>query len=166
MNSKKHWVLITVALTLFAGCSSTPIENQNPVGQLFPSVSGTTLEKDEVELPDLFVGEKTVLLLGYKQNSQFDIDRWLIGLDMTQTAVKAYELPTIKGLAPRFFKGYIDDGMRAGIPKELWGGVITIYEDGAKIQSFRFPPGAGQCIRTPAQFLWPQFYQHISAASF
>jgi cytochrome oxidase Cu insertion factor (SCO1/SenC/PrrC family) len=26
--------------------------------------------------------------------------------------------------------------MRRGIPKELWGGVITIYEDGEKIQAF------------------------------
>ncbi|MAD89569.1 MAG: hypothetical protein CMK64_07665, partial [Pseudoalteromonas sp.] len=25
---------------------------------------------------------------------------------------------------------------RRGIPKELWGGVITIYEDGEKIQAF------------------------------
>lgn len=26
--------------------------------------------------------------------------------------------------------------MRRGIPKELWGGVITIYEDGERIQAF------------------------------
>jgi hypothetical protein len=31
---------------------------------------------------------------------------------------------------------FIDEGMRKGIPKELWGGVITIYADGAKLQEF------------------------------
>ena len=34
------------------------------------------------------------------------------------------------------FKTRIDSGMRSGIPKELWGGVITIYEDGAQVQKF------------------------------
>ncbi|MFT5294627.1 MAG: hypothetical protein ACI9YH_000633, partial [Colwellia sp.] len=57
------------------------------------------------------------MLVGYKQNSQFDIDRWLIGLDMTETKVDAYEIPTIQGLFPRMFSTLIDNGMRKGIPK-------------------------------------------------
>ncbi|MFB1016368.1 MAG: hypothetical protein QMC51_12040, partial [Alteromonadaceae bacterium] len=71
-----------------------------------------------------------------KQNSQFDIDRWLIGLDMTATDVDVYEIPTIQGLFPRMFNTMIDNGMRKGIPKALWKGVITVYEDGEKIQAF------------------------------
>jgi hypothetical protein len=55
---------------------------------------------------------------------------------MTETNIKAYEIPTIQGLFPRMFKSSIDEGMRKGIPKELWGGVITIYGDGAKVQEF------------------------------
>ena len=84
----------------------------------------------------LFKDSNVVLLLGYKQDSQFDIDRWLIGLDMTETKIKACEIPTIQGLIPRMFKSSIDNGMRKGIPKELWGGVITIYGDGATVQEF------------------------------
>jgi hypothetical protein len=34
------------------------------------------------------------------------------------------------------FSTVIDDGMRAGIPKELWKGVITIYAGGETVQSF------------------------------
>ena len=34
------------------------------------------------------------------------------------------------------FSTFIDNGMRKGIPKELWGGVITIYRDGSVIQEF------------------------------
>ena len=37
---------------------------------------------------------------------------------------------------PRMFSTYIDNGMRSGIPKPLWKGVITIYADGDKVQQF------------------------------
>jgi hypothetical protein len=123
-----------MALTLM-GCATT-YTNKNPVGELFPNVSGESLEKKEVNMPEYFKGSKVILLLGYKQDSQFDIDRWLIGLDMTKTKVKVFELPTIQGMLPRMFSTFIDEGMRKGIPKELWGGVITVYADGAELQEF------------------------------
>ncbi len=131
---KKNITLSLVSIMLF-GCSTTYV-NRNPVGENFPAVKAQTLTEEERELPGYFKGSNVVLLLGYKQDSQFDIDRWLIGLDMTETKIKAYEIPTIQGLIPRMFKGTIDDGMRKGIPKELWGGVITIYGDGAAVQEF------------------------------
>jgi hypothetical protein len=34
------------------------------------------------------------------------------------------------------FKPFINNGMRAGIPKELWKGVITLYKDGEAMQNF------------------------------
>ena len=129
--------IIIVSLIAFGifGCSTTYV-NRNPVGELFPTVKGQSLTKEERELPTYFKNEEVVSLLGYEQDSQFDIDRWLIGLDMTETKIKAYEIPTIQGLLPRMFKSTIDNGMRKGIPKELWGGVITIYGDGAMVQEF------------------------------
>ena len=89
-----------------------------------------------MSIPGDFNDELTLLLIGYVQNSQFDIDRWLIALDVTNTKVKVYEVPTIQGLFPEMFSTVIDNGMRAGIPKPLWQGVVTIYEDGEKIQAF------------------------------
>jgi hypothetical protein len=129
--------IITFILIVFGliGCSTTYI-NRNPVGEKFPTVNGQTLTEEERELPTYFKGSNVVLLLGYEQDSQFDIDRWFIGLDMTETKIKAYEIPTIQGLFPRMFQSTIDNGMRKGIPKELWGGVITIYGDGATVQEF------------------------------
>jgi hypothetical protein len=126
--------LILIAFMLI-GCSTTYV-NRNPVGENFPTVNGQTLTEEERELPTYFKGSNVVLLLGYKQDSQFDIDRWLIGMDMTETKITVYEIPTIQGLFPRMFQSSIDNGMRKGIPKELWGGVITIYGDGAKVQEF------------------------------
>ena len=131
---KKNIIIILISIMLF-GCSTTYV-NRNPVGENFPTVNGQTLTEEERELPTYFKDSNVVLLLGYKQDSQFDIDRWLIGLEMTETKIKAYEIPTIQGLIPRMFKSSIDNGMRKGIPKELWGGVITIYGDGATVQEF------------------------------
>jgi hypothetical protein len=127
--------LLIVISFIVSGCSST-FPNQSPIGKTFPQVSGESLEQKKVTFPDDISGKPVVLLLGYEQNSQFDIDRWLIGLDMTQTQVEFYELPTIQGMIPRFFKSQIDSGMRKGIPKELWKGVVTIYKDGEKLQAF------------------------------
>jgi hypothetical protein len=135
MNNIKTILMVVSLGLIIAGCSTTYL-NRNPVGKEFPSVTGEALTKVERNMPEYFNGKIVILLLGYKQDSQFDIDRWLIGLDMTETKATVYELPTIQGLFPRMFSTTIDNGMRSGIPKELWGGVITIYSDGAKLQEF------------------------------
>jgi hypothetical protein len=122
--------------TLLITACSSHYPNQSHVGLKFPSITGESLAQEKVNIPNDFRGEKTLLLIGYKQNAQFDIDRWLIGLDMTKTNVNVYEIPTIAGMFPRMFSTIIDNGMRAGIPKELWKGVITVYEDGDKVQAF------------------------------
>ena len=131
----KKFLLVLLVSTVIAGCS-TQYPNQSPLGESFPDVTGESLEEQEHNLPAYFSGRKVLLLIGYVQNSQFDIDRWLLGLEFSETQVDAYELPTIAGMFPRMFKTQIDSGMRKGIPKELWKGVITIYADGEKIQAF------------------------------
>ncbi|WP_153912596.1 hypothetical protein [Shewanella sp. TC10] len=128
-------ILMLVVVLLLSACSTT-YPNQQVTGQVFPSVSGESLAQTTMSFPEDVSGQVTLLLIGYKQDSQFDIDRWLIGLDMTQTQVAVYELPTIQGMFPRMFSTLIDNGMRAGIPKPLWKGVVTIYEDGEQVQAF------------------------------
>jgi hypothetical protein len=128
-------IILCIVITLLSACS-TNYPNQDIIGKKFPSISGQTLEKNTMSMPEDFDEDFTLLLVGYTQNSQFDIDRWLIGLDMTKTNIAAYELPTIQGLFPRMFSTMIDNGMRAGIPKPLWKGVVTVYEDGDKVQAF------------------------------
>lgn len=126
-------VLTLLALAGFGAtlsCSS-PIPNRNPVGDSFPSVVGESLEKKEVRFPEAVAGEVAVLLVGYKQNTQFDIDRWLLGLLQAGVEARIYELPTIPALVPTMISGWIDDGMRSGIPQEDWGVVVTFYGDAA-----------------------------------
>jgi hypothetical protein len=128
-------LIIFLLLSIVSGCT-TEYPNRMLVGEPFPRVSGQSLEKQSITFPQVLDGRNVVLLLGYVQDAQFDIDRWLIGLDMTQTQVDVYELPTIQGMFPRFFKTQINEGMRKGIPKDLWKGVVTIYDDGEKVQKF------------------------------
>jgi hypothetical protein len=123
-------------IILLTACSSYEHPGEVTLGDPMISATGQSLEGENVTIPDAFSGRNTLLLFGYKQDSQFDIDRWLIGLDMTDTKVDVYEIPTIQGMFPRMFSTFIDNGMRSGIPKELWKGVITVYEDGERIQKF------------------------------
>lgn len=129
-------LLSLLFLILCISACSTRYENREINGETLPIMLGQTLEKESVEIPTLFESKLTLLLVGYKQDTQFDIDRWLIGLDMTNTKVDAYEIPAIQGMFPRMFKTQINNGMRAGIPKALWKGVITLYQDGETMQAF------------------------------
>lgn len=126
-------ILLTILISINLVACSAVVPNNNPIGERFPQITGQSLEKVETVLPTELDGKHRLLLIGYVQDAQFDIDRWLIGLDMVQANVTAYEIPTIKGLAPRMFEQFINDGMRAGIPKEIWGGVITVYKGAEKI---------------------------------
>lgn len=139
------WTFLTFCL--LAGCSSA-IPRRNPTGEIFPSVRGEALDKKAWRIPEDLRGQPALLLVGYKQDSQFDIDRWLLGLEQLGVSVKALELPTISGMFPRMFSTSIDKGMRSGIPKPIWGGVITIYKDAKKIERF-----TGTANKLPARVL-------------
>lgn len=128
-------LIAIVAVTFLGGCAST-YPRRDPTGEPFPRVMGSSLEGDEVVLPDVGRGDPLLLLVGYKQNAQFDIDRWLIGLSETGIKVKAFEVPTISGMIPGMISGTIDRGMQRGIPSEDWGAVVTVYDDADKIARF------------------------------
>ena len=118
-------------VSMTGGCAAT-MPNRDPTGMVFPSVRGQSLEKERIEIPAAFAGGPAVLLIGYKQSAQFDIDRWLMGLMQANAKAQIVEIPTIPGLVPTIASGWIDDGMRSGIPKEDWGSVVTLYGRAAK----------------------------------
>ncbi len=127
---------ITLFLTFLLLSCSTTYKNQDLEGEEIITFSGKALSDKPWIIPDDFDSESVILLIGYKQNSQFDIDRWLIGLDMKEVDTPVFEVPAIQGLIPRLIKSKIDNGMKKGIPKKLWASVITVYEDGERLQEF------------------------------
>jgi hypothetical protein len=96
-------------------------------------VQGTNLEKQPITLPEHYRGKTTLILVGYTQKAQFDIDRWILGALQADVKAQIVEVPTIAGMMPQMVQSFIDNGMRSGIPKSDWGSVITVYEDAPKI---------------------------------
>jgi hypothetical protein len=127
--------LLLAVCAFLVSCSGT-LERRDPTGERFPSVEGTSLADKPYAIPEDFAGAPVVLLVGYIMETQFDLDRWLVGLAQAGLDVRVYEIPTIPGLVPGMFAGAIDSGMRSGIPKEDWGSVITVYGDGGEIVRF------------------------------
>lgn len=130
MNRLKILVASLTFFVMITGCSTTH-PDRNPVGEQFPSVVGESLEKDKVRLPEDLAGGPAIILVGYKQRTQFDLDRWLMGLIQADAPGRILEVPTIPGLVPSIASGWIDDGMRSGIPEEDWGTVVTLYGSAA-----------------------------------
>ena len=128
-------VLLLLSLSLLTACAST-YPNRQPVGEVFPSVAGNSLDGTAYKLPADFSGEAVVVMIGYTQRSQFDIDRWILGLVQLGTPARLVELPTIPGLLPGLFAGGIDAGMRKGIPMEDWASVITVYDEAEPVVQF------------------------------
>lgn len=129
---------IGVALLAVVGTSAcgTVVERRDPSGERFPSVRGESLSGEVMQLPEDLAGAPAVLLVGYKQNAQFDLDRWILGLDQAGVKARAIEVPTIDGMVPGLFAGMINDGMRSGIPKEDWPAVVCVYDEAEKIVNF------------------------------
>ena len=123
---RPNLLLLALAPALVACQSALP--NQDPTGLAVPAVSGEDLDGTARSLPSQ---EPQILLVGYAQNAQFDIDRWILGLSQAGTPLPITEVPTIPGLAPGMIAGTIDQGMRDGIPPQDWAAVVTIYGDDA-----------------------------------
>ena len=129
-------ILLAFVLLMFTASCTKDIKNRKTEGEIFPTVTGNSLSGKKWNLPKDFSSKKTLLLIGYKQNTQFDIDRWLIGLNARNVKVDLYEIPTVSGLIPYMISDKIDSGMKSGIPEKLWPIVITVYEDADKIIGF------------------------------
>jgi hypothetical protein len=138
MSRRWLWLLLPVlcATGVATTSCSTTYPRRDPSGERLPQVTGTSLADQQVTLPDVADGAPLLLLIGYVQSAQFDIDRWLLGLDQLGWKTKTLEVPTLPGMLPRMFAGFIDGGMRSGIPEEDWAAVVTVYEEGHKLAQF------------------------------
>lgn len=136
MNTLRFIAILTLLALSLNACTSSTIPRRDPTGEVFPSILVTPLDGGTKAFPEIYKGEPVLVLVGYQQRSQFDIDRWLIGITQVDLPVKFVELPTIAGMVPSLIGDLIDSGMRSGIPSELWGGVMTVYDDAELVQQF------------------------------
>lgn len=126
-----------VALTAFAGDPApTPV-----LGARLPSVRGTSLAGEAVRLPEDLAGAPAVLLVAYRRGTQSDIDRWMAFLEGSHPGLKHLEVPAIASPVWRPLAGWIDSGMRRGVPQDKWSAVVTLYEDAGELKNFLGDPG-------------------------
>jgi hypothetical protein len=130
---KTHLITLVLVSLSFVACSSTVGAPPNIKNSVFPRVQGESLSKKVVTLPDTYLGKPTLLLIGYQQKTQFDIDRWILGALQSDIKAEIVEVPTIAGMMPQMVQGFINNGMRSGIPQNDWASVVTVYEDAPKI---------------------------------
>ncbi len=126
---------LLLATLCLSACGAT-FPNRVPVGEHFPSVRGTSLTGRSHRVPDDFAGTPLLLFVGYEQKTQFDIDRWTLGVRQLKTPVRIVELPILLGFFPNLFSKQIDQSMRDGIPRQDWSSVVTVYEGGEIVQIF------------------------------
>jgi hypothetical protein len=126
-----------VVVGLVAGFSlPCQAEASGPVGKIFPRVSGSSLGGDKVILPDQLAGSPAVLLVAYRRGAQEDVDLWREFIESSFPELPWLEVPAISSPIWRPFAGWIDNGMRRGVPRPLWPNVVTLYRDARVVEEF------------------------------
>jgi hypothetical protein len=132
----RSWLLPALILLVTTTACRSTWPRRDPTGEPLPTVAGNSLAGEAITLPAVAAGAPLLLLIGYDQDAQFDLDRWLFALDQAGWATRTYEVPTLPGMVPRLLRGTIDQGMRRGIPAEDWAAVVTVYDDAAALAEF------------------------------
>ena len=109
---------------------------QDIIGRRFPSVAGRALSGEVVRFPEDLAGAPALLLCAYRRGTQADADRWAAFAERELPGLAAYELPIIPSLVWRPLQGWIDGGMRGGVPASLWSTTVTLYGQGAAARDF------------------------------
>lgn len=103
-------------------------------GKKFPKIEGESLSGEEVVLPDDAEGEVILVAVAFNRKAQSNLDSWVNHFEEMCDGKEAYELPVIEGSLWRLFSGFIDTGMKSGIPQEKHGRVVTLYGDASEFK--------------------------------
>jgi hypothetical protein len=106
------------------------------LGRRFPSVAGHALSGELVRFPEDVLGAPALLLCAYRRLTQQDVDQWAAFAARELPGLVVYELPIIPALVWRPLQGWIDGGMRGGVPRLQWSHVVTLYDHGSTAKAF------------------------------
>ncbi|MFK7759550.1 MAG: hypothetical protein AB8C13_06360 [Phycisphaerales bacterium] len=99
----------------------------------FPEITAKNLNGDEVTLPNDLGGNPAIVLVAFKQKQQMNVNTWLFQLERIESmieGVRVIETPTISSKRWGWMAGFIDGGMRSGIPDyEARARTITLFTD-------------------------------------
>ena len=134
---RRAGVLVAAAvLAVTVPGSAAVSDTASPIGLRPPSVVGQSLDGASVRLPEDLAGAPAVLLVAYRRQTQRDVDLWRGLIEREAPEVRWLEVPTIASPVWRPLAGWIDGGMRGGVPRDLWGNVVTLYRDARALREF------------------------------
>jgi len=119
------------------GTGAGPGAGDALMGLRFPSVAGQALSGELVHIPEGLMGAPAPRLCAFRRGTQADIDRWSAFASREPPGLAVCELPIIPGRVWRPLQGWIDGGMRGGVPRRLWSSVVTLYEEGRVARACR-----------------------------
>jgi len=103
--------------------------NQKETLQKFPIIVAETLSGKKITFPEVTKGKFAFILIAFKRQTQGEVDSWLdpfIKEFGKHKSVTFYEIPMIS-TGWKWMSGWIDAGMRAGVPKSKHDHVATYY---------------------------------------
>ena len=107
------------------------VKDLDLTGRRLPSIRGRALDRTTYDLPADLASAATLLIVAFRQRQQADVDTWLPAarrIAEHHTAFGYFEVPLID-IGWRPLRGWIDGGMRAGIPDpEVRATTLTAYQ--------------------------------------
>ena len=104
----------------------------------FPTVNGSNLLRKKLTLPRDFQGKFNLIFIPFEQWQQMEVDSWMAlakELEEQFDGLVYYELPIIQS-RNSFYKMFINEGMRVGIPNpKTRERTITLYLDKADFRA-------------------------------
>lgn len=97
--------------------------------QRFPKIEVETLSGKELVLPDDAEGKVVLIGVAFVREAQGMLDSWMNYFEELCQGKEVYELPLIESNFWKIFSGFIDGGMRSGIPEKKHDFVGTHYGD-------------------------------------
>ncbi len=94
----------------------------------FPSLTAETLSGKKITFPEAVKGRKALLVIAFERQAQAQADAWFDAYtkNFQSSGYVFYELPMISGFW-KWMSGFIDSGMRSGVPSYKHDNVATYY---------------------------------------
>ncbi len=127
-------LLAVLSVTILSAQSSSAPVVPIQVGQPFPTISGESLARTNVTVPNDFRGKVTLVSAAFVQPAQELIDTWAkptLAKYFGRADFAYLELPILPKRFEFFGLGasWINNGMRSGIDPKLHASVVTLYTD-------------------------------------
>lgn len=136
--------------------------------RIFPRLRGESLSRRRMSVPRDLEGDINLVLVAFRMRHQRDVDRWLHDLGDIEKRVEGlaiYEVPLLIRY-PRFYRRWIDDGMRSGIPDpNTRARTITVYTNRRRFLGLVDLPDESQLMVTLLDNDGAMLWTHVGAPS-